>query len=97
MSAEEVLKQARAHAKGDVNPSWVGKTVYVGKQAVEDWAAYESKVMGMGELAAFGKLMGENSDPLRAIQDLHPQSIADLSKSIGRAESNVSRTLSKLL
>lgn len=63
---------------------------------MKDWDAYESKQMGMGELASFGKLMGDNRDLLRAIQNFHPQSIAGLSKSIGRAESNVSRTLAKL-
>ena len=96
VSAAEILRQARAHAKGEEKPSWAGQKIYVGDQAVKDWEAYDSRDIGMGELASFGKLMGDNRDLLRAIQNMHPKSIADLSKAIGRAESNVSRTLAKL-
>ena len=96
VNAAEVLAQARAHASGGAKPSWTGQKAYVGKKAVSDWNAYEAKKIGMGELASFGKLMGDNHDLLRAIDHFHPKSIADLSKSIGRAESNVSRTLAKL-
>jgi len=96
VSAAEVLRQAKAHAKGGAKPSWAGQQAYVGEPAVKDWEEYESRAMGMGELASFGKLMGDNRDLLKAILNLHPKSIADLSKSIGRAESNVSRTLTKL-
>jgi predicted transcriptional regulator len=96
VSAADVLRQAKSHAKGGEKPSWAGQTAYVGQQAVKDWDEYESRAIGIGELASFGKLMGDNQDLLRAIQDFHPQSIADLSKSIGRAEGNVSRSLAKL-
>jgi predicted transcriptional regulator len=96
VNAADILSQAKAHAKGGAKPSWAGKKVYVGQQAVSDWKTLESMQMDMGGLASFGKLMGDNHDLLLAIQDLRPSSIADLSKSIGRAESNVSRTLAKL-
>jgi len=96
MSAADILAQAKVHAEGGGKPSWMGQKVYVGDNAVKDWDAYESRQIGMGELASIGKLMGDNHDLLQAIQELHPNSIAALSKSIGRAETNVSRTLAKL-
>lgn len=96
VSAAQILREAKAHAKGGAKPSWAGQTVYVGEKAVADWEEYESRAMGVGELAAFGKLMGDNHDLLMAIQNLHPESIAALSKSIGRADGNVSRSLAKL-
>jgi len=37
VSAAEVLRQAKAHAKGGAKPSWAGQQAYVGEPAVKDW------------------------------------------------------------
>lgn len=95
-SPEQIIREARAHAKGGPKPEWMGKQVHVGDKAVADWEEYESRSVEVGELASFGKLIGDNQDLLQAIEREHPQSIADLSKSIGRADGNVSRSLAKL-
>lgn len=96
MSAAEIIRGAKEHAKGGPKRSWMGQAVHVGAKAVEDWDEYETRKVGVGELASFGKLMGDNQELLQAIEERHPASIADLSKIIGRADSNVSRSLAKL-
>lgn len=95
-SPEQIIREARERAKGGPKPEWMGKTVHIGDKAVVDWDEYESRSIEVGELASFGKLIGDNQDLLQAIEREHPQSIADLSKSIGRADGNVSRSLAKL-
>jgi len=51
VNAADILSQAKAHAKGGATPSWAGKRVYVGQQAVSDWKPLESKPMDMGAQA----------------------------------------------
>lgn len=97
VSAKELLIQARAYAKGGEKPSWLGGRVYAGPKAVEDWDQIASEPISIGQLSSFGRLIEDNHDLIEALSLNSFGSIAALSKSIGRAESNVSRTLNKLV
>ncbi len=80
-------------------PEWTGKTVYASEKAKEFWSGRsdERTVAKAKSLSAFARLIDENRDLLSAIGGKHHwDSVAEVATAIGRAEPNVSRSLSKL-
>jgi DNA-binding transcriptional ArsR family regulator len=74
-------------------PDWAGNRVYASPQAREFWEAGDA---GAASLSSFARLIGDNRELLQAIERGDAMSVADIAKSVGRAQPNVSRSLSKL-
>ena len=96
ISRDQLMSDVRAHMSGGAKPSWAGQTVYVGDKAEEDWANAEKRDVAMNFVSSLSKLVSDNHDLLIAINDSQPNSIKELADLIHRAESNVSRSLTKL-
>lgn len=95
MSLSQALETIQAVARGEAEPpEWAGKTVYIGDAAKRHWEQLEAAPANLG---SFSKLMAENHDLIAAIARDKPESVADLASRVNRAESNVSRTLAKLV
>lgn len=74
-------------------PEWAGKRVYASPQAKAFW---EGDDVGASSLSSFARLIGDNRELLQAIERGDAMSVADIARSVGRAQPNVSRSLSKL-
>lgn len=100
VSFKEFSDTLMAVGRGEMpSPEWAGKTVYASEKAKEFWSAgsTERTVAKAKSLSAFAKLIDENRDLLSAIGGKHDwDSVAEVATAIGRAEPNVSRSLSKL-
>lgn len=92
----EVVARVKAVAAGSAPlPEWAGKTVYVNDAARRYWTA--RKVVERAKLAALTKLIADNQDLLGAIRKRTPASVAELARCVQRSDSNVSRSLGKLV
>lgn len=100
VSFKEFSDTLMAVGRGEMPaPEWAGKTVYASEKAKEFWSAGSNERAGAKakSLSAFAKLIDENRDLLSAIGGKHHwDSVAEVATAIGRAEPNVSRSLSKL-
>lgn len=100
VSFKEFSDTLMAVGRGEMPaPEWAGKTVYASEKAKEFWSAgsNERTVAKAKSLSAFARLIDENRDLLSAIGGKHHwDSVAEVATAIGRAEPNVSRSLSKL-
>jgi predicted transcriptional regulator len=86
----------RAVARGDAGvPGGAGTKVHSSELARQQWTA--PALIKHAKLAAFIKLLADNEDLLAAIRDKHPRSVTELAKQVKRSDSNVSRTLGKLV
>jgi predicted transcriptional regulator len=95
MSLSEAFDTIKAVGRGEAPlPEWAGKRVYIGEAAQRYWEQLETATES---LDSFSKLLSENQDLIAAIARERPVSIADLATRVQRAESNVSRTLAKLV
>ncbi len=95
MSLSEAFDTIKAVGRGEAAlPGWAGKRVYIGEAAKQHWERLETATES---LDSFSKLLSENHDLLATIARERPASIADLAMRVQRAESNVSRTLAKLV
>jgi predicted transcriptional regulator len=92
----EIVDRVKAVAAGSAPlPEWAGKTVYVNEAARHYWTA--RKVVEHAKLAALTKLIADNQDLLGAIRKRTPASVAELARCVQRSDSNVSRSLGKLV
>jgi predicted transcriptional regulator len=96
VSRDQLMADVRAHMKGGNKPLWAGQASFVGERAVDDWVNAEKSAVAMNYVNTFSKLVSDNHDLLSAINDSHPNSVKELADLIHRAESNVSRSLTKL-
>lgn len=91
----EFVDTFRAVGRGERSaPEWAGKVVYASEKAKSFWN--QEKNGNVESLFVFAKLISENKDLLEEVRLDRWSSVAELAKSIGRAESNVSRSLGKL-
>ena len=95
MSLSEAFDIIKAVGRGEAPlPESAGTRVYIGEPAQQYWERLETATE---RLNSFSKLLSENHDLMSAIARERPESIADLAMRVQRAESNVSRTLAKLV
>lgn len=93
VSFKEFADTFMAVGRGDQPPpDWAGKEVYVSDKAREFWSSGCSAKL----LSDLATLIGDNWVLLSAIDNKQWESVAEFAQAIGRAESNVSRSLSKL-
>jgi hypothetical protein len=95
MGLSQALETIRAVGRGQAQlPEWAGKQVYIGESAQRHWERFETAPASLG---SFSKLLSENQDLIAVIAREMPESVAQLAVRVNRAESNVSRTLAKLV
>jgi predicted transcriptional regulator len=109
MSLAEVMRTMKNVYEGkEPSPEWArsGKRAFASRKALDEWASREpnpsgtpsasDKNVSMREVAAFVKLISGNEDLLKEMAKTNHASIAELADELGRAPSNVARTLKKL-
>jgi predicted transcriptional regulator len=96
VSFHEIAERVKAVAKGEAQlPDWAGETVYASEGARRSWT--EPRIVEQALLASLAKLLADNRDLLEAIRHSRPISVAALAKTVHRSDSNVSRSLGKLV
>ncbi len=106
-SMAEAMAQMKAVLTGEQEiPEKPASKVYYNNIAAKQWHEKEQSKSASSasvqttpevwDLSAFAKLFADNGDLLRVLAENDVESVANLAARLGRASSNVSRTLKKL-